>query len=133
MAERKRERRIERPAKKSAEQRRMAAAEAREAKIQQSIKARGVPGLKKKLYEHSLRESLLTGVRRGTINVDTRLKTGWLCNQEMRSVHFINLVKAELESRGEKPEIGVISRPDKVEIYDTQMRIIKEGMKKAKS
>ena len=74
----------------------------------------------------------MTEIRRGGIKLNAKVNHTWLQIQEMNSVHFVNLVKAELTSRGEPIEMPTLSRQERTQAYEKQIQLIEQGMKKAK-
>jgi hypothetical protein len=82
------------------------AAEKEDARIQKKIKSLPAPDLRKKLFEHTVRERVLTAIRREEISVNVPLRASWIAIQETRSGYFIRLVRAELKYRIESTSIA---------------------------
>ena len=130
-------RRPEEPERKSARELKKEAAVARGERewqaVQSTVKSLSVPDLKRKLLEHTIREDLLTGLRRGTISTNAPKKIIWLCVQDDRSTHFIRLIEEELKSRGEDTKLPP-THPAEIDAeFVRQMKLIENGMRKARS
>jgi len=101
-------------------------------KIQKKIKGLTVPELHRKMLEHVFRENYLTLIRRGQVPIKGIKKTIWLCVQETRSIHFVNLIRGELKSRGIDPDLYRPTNSEVNEIIAEQKKLVEEGMRKAK-
>jgi hypothetical protein len=101
--------------------------------LKEKLHGMSVPDLQRKFLEHTFREQICTGIRRGNLSTSVPKKTIWLCVQEMRSIGFINQIKAELAERGISLDSYHPASGEIDSVIEEQKRLVEEGMRKAKS